>query len=140
MSAGANGDQTATALLGARIREERLRAGISGAELSRRSGVSRSWLSKVERGWGHIGTDHAARVAKAMGIPVWELFRARQAGVRTEEELAWRTVCQRLRPIERAILLAGAERLLEEPEQTRREISRFLASLHNGESSKRRVV
>lgn len=60
--------------LGVRIREERKRRAWTLAELSVRSGISASALSKVENGRITLGYDNLRRVARGLGIDVSGLF------------------------------------------------------------------
>lgn len=53
--------------LAATLREERLQAGISQAELAERAGVPRSTVSKVENGNSHVSLAMAARLFNSVG-------------------------------------------------------------------------
>jgi transcriptional regulator with XRE-family HTH domain len=61
--------------LGRRIKALRLGCNASQLSLSERAGVSVSFLSMIERGrrLPHIST--LARLADALGVPLFELFR-----------------------------------------------------------------
>jgi transcriptional regulator with XRE-family HTH domain len=60
--------------LGARIRSERERAGLSGRELARRVSLSHSLISQIER--GHITPSVASlwAITRALGLSVADLF------------------------------------------------------------------
>lgn len=57
---------------GARIRAARLRAGLSQSEAAAKIGVSRSFLSTVERGQSGVSTHVLSDMADAFGIPMGE--------------------------------------------------------------------
>lgn len=57
---------------GARIRAARLRAGLSQSEAAAKIGVSRSFLSTVERGQSGVSTHVLADMADVFGIPMGE--------------------------------------------------------------------
>ena len=57
---------------GARIRAARLQAGLSQSEAARRAGISRSFLSTVERGQSGVSVRVLAEMADVFGIPMGE--------------------------------------------------------------------
>lgn len=57
---------------GARIRAARLHAGLSQSETARRTGISRSFLSTVERGQSGVSVRVLAELADVFGIPMGE--------------------------------------------------------------------
>ncbi|MDJ0923236.1 MAG: helix-turn-helix domain-containing protein [Acidimicrobiia bacterium] len=59
-----------------RLREERLRAGFTQAELAARAGVSRQLVGSVETGRHVPRVDAALALAEALGLDVGELFAA----------------------------------------------------------------
>lgn len=61
-------------MLGARIRGLRKKRGISGSELARRSGVSKSLISQIENDRANPSVDTIRAVAFALGVPVFVLF------------------------------------------------------------------
>lgn len=61
---------------GAKVREARRQAGLTLDELARRSGVSRSALSKIERGERNPSLQHALRIADGLGRSLSELLGA----------------------------------------------------------------
>jgi transcriptional regulator with XRE-family HTH domain len=52
----------------------RTKAGMSQAELAKRSKISQSFLSYVERGEKRISTDRAEKIADALGISICKLL------------------------------------------------------------------
>ena len=59
--------------IGARIRAERTRRGISQRRLALMTGTSRSYLWKIETGAADVGIDVLIRIAKALDVPVRDL-------------------------------------------------------------------
>lgn len=59
---------TATADLGAAIRDERVRRGLSQAELAAQVGTTREWIGRLEAGAPRVELDKALRAANAVGI------------------------------------------------------------------------
>ena len=60
--------------IGARIRAERTRCGISQRQLALMSGTSRSYLWKIETGTADVGIDVIIRIAKALDVPARSLI------------------------------------------------------------------
>lgn len=74
----AAGEESLAALAGviaARVREYRARAGLSVAELARRTALSKGMLSKMEHGQTSPSLSTLVRVAAALDVPVTALFR-----------------------------------------------------------------
>ena len=65
-------DGVELARTGARIRAARLKAGLSQSEAAARVGVSRSFLSTVERGQSGVSVHVLAAMADVFGIPMGE--------------------------------------------------------------------
>lgn len=65
-------DGVELARTGARIRAARLRSGLSQSEAAARIGVSRSFLSTVERGQSGVSVHVLASMADVFGIPMGE--------------------------------------------------------------------
>jgi transcriptional regulator with XRE-family HTH domain len=61
-------------MIGAQVRTLRIAAGESGGRLAARSGVSRSMLSRIERGLASPSVETLERVADALGVPVSRFF------------------------------------------------------------------
>jgi len=74
--------------LGANLRDARLRAGLSVAELARRLGISAPYVSVFERGQRVPSEAVLIRAAGVLGLPVVELFAL--AGHRLDAD-AWPT-------------------------------------------------
>jgi len=55
------------------LRDARLRAGLTQAQLAGALGISSATLSRAESGSGSLTTDRLSRAAKALGVPVDEL-------------------------------------------------------------------
>jgi transcriptional regulator with XRE-family HTH domain len=66
----ASPDMIELASTGMRIRRARIEHGLSQQEAARRIGISRSFLSTVERGESGVSTKVLARMADAFGIPM----------------------------------------------------------------------
>ena len=61
-------------LFGLRIKELRVRAHISQEELSFRSGLSKNYISDVERGTRNISLRSIEKIADGFAISIKELF------------------------------------------------------------------
>ena len=59
---------------GERLRELRLAKGLSQEELAFRSGVHRTYLGGIERGKRNPSLKNLAAIAKALGVPLSQLF------------------------------------------------------------------
>ena len=59
--------------LGAAIRSLREEKEMTGAALAERSGVSASWISRIEDGQVDPTWDTIARIAKGLGVPLGSL-------------------------------------------------------------------
>ncbi len=64
--------------LGTRIREIRKERGISQEIIASRAGISTSFLSHIERGTKKSSLDTVERLAKALGLPVGDLFEKQE--------------------------------------------------------------
>lgn len=60
--------------VGARVRELRIRAGLSQSALAEALGVSFQQIQKYEKGTNRMGASRLIQVAKGLGVPVMELF------------------------------------------------------------------
>ena len=60
--------------LGQAISSIRKSQGVSQEELAHRSEIDRSYMSAIERGTQNPGVMMMVKIAKAMGVPVSELF------------------------------------------------------------------
>ena len=56
------------------LERRRRRRGLTATDLAARMGVSRSWLSKVERGWLAPSDTFKSKAAAALGTAIGELF------------------------------------------------------------------
>jgi transcriptional regulator with XRE-family HTH domain len=74
-SSGANGRE-ASPRIGAQLREARLASRQSMAEVAERSGLTKGFLSKVERDLTSISVASLMRLCDALGISVGSLFQA----------------------------------------------------------------
>ena len=74
---GAGNSQDAVFLgkLGERVRESRMRRGLSRKALAHDSGVSERYLAEIEAGRGNISILLLRQVGKTMGLPLTELLR-----------------------------------------------------------------
>lgn len=71
---GAAPDLSDSAALGARLRDVRQAKGLTLQELSRRSGIALSTLSKAERGLAALTYDRIVHIAAGLGLDFGELF------------------------------------------------------------------
>ncbi len=62
--------------VGGRVRELRIRAGLSQVELGREIGVSFQQVQKYENGANRMGASRLCQVAATIGVPVATLFAA----------------------------------------------------------------
>ena len=62
------------AVLGATIREHRVRTGLTIERLAEKADLHPNFLGRVERGEEYISVSALFRIAKALGIRVAELF------------------------------------------------------------------
>ncbi len=60
---------------GRKIREERLKRDISQEELAYRAGVHRTYVGMVERAEKNITLANIEKFAKALKVPIYELFK-----------------------------------------------------------------
>lgn len=66
--------ESLVARLGARIKLLRTSADLTGRDLAEASGVSRSMLSRIERGQVSPSVDTLGRIAEGLGVPITRLF------------------------------------------------------------------
>jgi transcriptional regulator with XRE-family HTH domain len=59
-----------------RLKRWRQEMGLDARELAEQIGVTPSWVSKIERGRGRPKPSLAKRIAKALGKPYLEVWRA----------------------------------------------------------------
>jgi transcriptional regulator with XRE-family HTH domain len=60
--------------IGAAVRELRQKLGLTLAQVSEQTGISRGMLSKIETGQTSAGMDSLARIARALGVTMGLLF------------------------------------------------------------------
>lgn len=60
---------------GKRLRELRKKLGISQEELGFRAGLHRTYIGAIERAEQNVSVDNIHKLAKALKVPVSELFR-----------------------------------------------------------------
>ena len=63
------------AAFGARIREFRLKKGLSQEALARLAKIDRTYIGGIERGERNVGVKNVWRIADALGVAAAELFR-----------------------------------------------------------------
>ena len=61
------------------IRSRRRERGLSQESLADLAEIDRSYMSSVERGLRNVSILNIARIARALGVPVWELLRPRRS-------------------------------------------------------------
>ena len=62
-------------LLGKRIKELRKKKGLTQEELGARAGISYKYLGSIERGLENPSFRHLAKIARALGVELSELFQ-----------------------------------------------------------------
>jgi transcriptional regulator with XRE-family HTH domain len=61
--------------LGASVRQRRERLGFSQEAFASKCGVHRTYVGKVERGEQNVSMSSLSRIARGLGIRIWELIR-----------------------------------------------------------------
>ena len=61
-------------ILGRAIREYRQQAGLSQEKLAEKAELSTVFVNRVEAGKENISVDNTMRVARALGVPLRDLF------------------------------------------------------------------
>jgi transcriptional regulator with XRE-family HTH domain len=84
-------ESATTAVLGERVRGQRLRLGLSGRELATAANVTPGFISQLERGLSTPSIATLLRICRALGLQIGDLF--------TEEQLTSRVVRRSDRPI-----------------------------------------
>ncbi len=67
-------DASVRALFGDRVRRLRKERGYSQERFAMLSGLDRSYFGGVERGERNVSLDNIASIARALGVPIRELF------------------------------------------------------------------
>ncbi len=65
-------------LVGRRVREQRLRVGLSQAKLAQALGITVTQLQKYETGVNRIGASRLHQIARLLQVPVGSLFEAQE--------------------------------------------------------------
>ena len=60
---------------GEKVREERLKKGLSQEELASRAGVHRTYIGMIERAEKNITLESIQKIARALDLPLDELMR-----------------------------------------------------------------
>ena len=68
------------ALFGKRMRELRQQAGFSQEELADRCGLHRTYVGGIERGERNPSLMNIGRIARALGVPLEDLFKSLGSG------------------------------------------------------------
>jgi transcriptional regulator with XRE-family HTH domain len=61
---------------GQKVRQERMKVGISQEELGFRTGLDRTYISGIERGARNPSLKNIGKIAKALKIPLSDLFKS----------------------------------------------------------------
>ena len=77
-------------LIGQRIREYRLKEGLSQEELAHRAGMNAAHLGRIERGEKNPTFESIEKIVDALGITFEELFNFDSSSKETEEPLVER--------------------------------------------------
>jgi transcriptional regulator with XRE-family HTH domain len=76
--------------LGAEVRAERRRRGLSQAELAARAGVSREWLGRLEKGARRLETDKVLSVLQELDFSLLAReAQPTQADIAKAQKIAW---------------------------------------------------
>ena len=76
----ANGDvRDLRKRFGAAMKKRRLGLGLSQENLAEQSGLHRTYISDIERGARNVSLDNIARIARALGVSISELFAETEA-------------------------------------------------------------
>lgn len=59
---------------GQRVREERLKLGLSQERLAAAAGLHRTYIGMIERAEKNLTLENIAKIAKALGLPIRDLF------------------------------------------------------------------
>lgn len=60
---------------GKKVREERLKLGLSQEALAEKAGVHRTYIGMIERAEKNITLENIEKIAKALGVHIEELVR-----------------------------------------------------------------
>lgn len=60
---------------GKKVREERLKLGLSQEALAEKAGVHRTYIGMIERAEKNITLENIEKIAKALGVPIEVLVR-----------------------------------------------------------------
>jgi transcriptional regulator with XRE-family HTH domain len=61
---------------GKKVREERMRLGLSQEELASRAGVHRTYIGMIERAEKNITLENIEKIAKALKISIADIFQS----------------------------------------------------------------
>ena len=59
---------------GQKVREERRKLGLSQEQLAAAAGLHRTYIGMIERAEKNLTLENIAKIAKALGLPIRELF------------------------------------------------------------------
>ncbi|MCC7197469.1 helix-turn-helix transcriptional regulator [Candidatus Peregrinibacteria bacterium] len=59
---------------GEKVREERLKLGLSQEQLASKAGVHRTYIGMIERAEKNITLENIEKIAKALGLPINKLL------------------------------------------------------------------
>lgn len=62
-------------VLARNLRLLRAQQGISQEALAFESGINRTYISDIERSIRNVSIDNLSRLAKALGVPAWQLLQ-----------------------------------------------------------------
>ena len=79
MSSRGNGPDAVDLHVGARIREDRIAAGLTQAELGAAVGVTFQQIQKYERGANRVSASMLVHIAAALDVPLVTLFPSQRA-------------------------------------------------------------
>jgi transcriptional regulator with XRE-family HTH domain len=116
-------------IIGDRLRELRVHKKLSQGDIENRTGLLRCYISRVENGYTVPAVETLEKMARALGIPMYQLFyNGKQPPKvpnllkqRTDDDIAWGSTGKDAR------WLAKFRRLLSQTTESNRELLMFMA-------------
>ncbi len=100
-----------------RIRNFRKNAKLTQQDVAKQLGINQATYSAMERGSQRLFADYLPKIAKVLGIPIWQLFvDPEKRGELDEETKAFLKMWKLFDPSERNLLKAMAEQITQKKE------------------------
>ena len=108
--------------IGMRIRQLRQKKGLTIEETAHSAGVHPNYLGEAERGKKNFSVTTIEKIAKALEVPVSEMFSGKIANYAAKPAPGGRiaSLCKDASPAERDFLIKTAEFLLRNKKQSRK--------------------